>query len=208
MRFTSIEYIFAKLLILFFLLSCSGSSGGGGLYAGGGIGGTGITLGEITAFGSVIVNDVEFAVNEASITVNGDPASEIDLRIGMIVKVRGRFEADGETGFADSIVYEKDLQGPVSNISVVDDQTKELTVLGQTVVIDRTRTRFDEPAISFDTVAIDDVIEVSSFKDSNAAFRASWIKLADSPDEFEVEGMIRDLDEGNETFMINALVVD
>ena len=206
MKLTSIRSIFVKLFILLFLLSCG--SGGETQLAGGGIGGTGVIVGAISAFGSVVVNDVTIATDNATITVNGDPASANDLKIGMIVEVKGQFEADGITGTADSIVYDKDLQGPISNIAVIDDRTKELTVLGQTVVIDRTQTRFDEPAISFDTVAIDDVIEVSGLVDSNAVFRATWIKLADNPDEFEVKGMIRMLDQNNETFMINDLIVD
>ena len=208
MKSKSIRSIFAKLFILLFLLSCGSGGGGESYLAGGGIGGTGVISGAITAFGSVVVNDVAIATTNATITVNGDPASENDLKIGMIVKVKGQFEADRLTGTAESIVYDKDLQGPISNITVIDDRTKELAVLGQTVVIDRTLTRFEEPAISYDTVAIDDVIEVSGLMDSSAVFRATWIKLADNPDEFEVDGMIRMLDQNNETFMINDLIVD
>ena len=47
------------VLALTMLMACNGS-GGGDLLAGGGIGGTGISVGTISGFGSIIVNDVDF----------------------------------------------------------------------------------------------------------------------------------------------------
>lgn len=202
---TIFSCIFGMLIALLSLLSCINGSD---LFAGGGIGGTGITIGQIDAFGSVVVNDIRFASDEAGIFVNGQPAAESDLRIGMIVEIKGRVSADKTTGVAENIVYEKDLQGPVSKITVIDGETKELLVLGQTVVISRTQTRFDEPAISFDTVEINNMIEVSGFIDSNSGLRATWITLADSLSEIEIKGTVSNLDEEDKTFIINGSLVD
>ena len=212
MRPHSYPTVLAMLISLLLLISCGSVSDSGALYAGGGIGGTGITVGEVSAFGSVVVNEVAFSTDEAVISVNGNPASESDLRIGMIVNVMGQFDAYGQTGTADSIAYEKDLQGPVTGIVDIDDQHKELTVLGQTVVIHSTRTHFDEPDITFDNLAdkltIGTVVEVSGFFDSNAVLWATWVQVAENPDDLTVRGIIGQLDEDEETFMINALVID
>ena len=89
-------------LSLMMLMACSGSGGGGGdLMAGGGIGGTGISIGTISGFGSVIVNEVDFDTKEAQVVVNsqskgaGDEAVSTNLAIGMVVRIEARYPADG-----------------------------------------------------------------------------------------------------------------
>ena len=42
-------------------------------------GGTGITSGPVTGFGSIFVNGIEFGTDDADIYVNGDPADETAL---------------------------------------------------------------------------------------------------------------------------------
>ncbi len=62
-----------------------------GQLATGGIGGTGISSGPITAFGSVFVNGVEYDIDQATLTRNGQPASgQNEYRIGEYVTVKGR----------------------------------------------------------------------------------------------------------------------
>ncbi len=81
-------------LVLVILIACSGG-GDGDLVAGGGIGGTGISIGEISGFGSVIVNDVDFDTKKAQVIVSGKPIGNGDaivqdvLSLRMIVKVEG-----------------------------------------------------------------------------------------------------------------------
>ncbi|MCU7855552.1 MAG: hypothetical protein KZQ79_07650, partial [Candidatus Thiodiazotropha sp. (ex Lucinoma borealis)] len=50
------------------LYSCGG--GGGSQVADGGIGGTGVSMGRVTGFGSIFVNGIEFETDNASFTVN------------------------------------------------------------------------------------------------------------------------------------------
>ena len=100
MKPSRIYRVAAGLMILGALTSCGNENQS---TAGGGVGGTGISVGTITGFGSVFVNGVEFDTSGASITVDGTPASESDLGIGMVVAVEGAFNENGLTGKADRI---------------------------------------------------------------------------------------------------------
>ena len=78
---------------------------------------TGISaVGQITGFGSVYVNGIEYDTTGASydvddVTASGDSA----LSVGMVVEVRGSVNADGRTGSASSIDYDDDIEGIVEN---------------------------------------------------------------------------------------------
>ena len=109
--------------------------------AGGGIGGTGvISTGRITAFGSVEVNGTEFDTSNAEIIINGveigvgDDFVPDNLELGMVVTVEGRIE-DDESFVADRVIYSANVIGPVEDISDIDATTKEIVVLGQTVIV-------------------------------------------------------------------------
>jgi hypothetical protein len=46
-------------------------------------------VGPITGFGSIVVNGVHYAVDKASVVVDGDPGGVSDLELGQIVTVVG-----------------------------------------------------------------------------------------------------------------------
>jgi hypothetical protein len=195
------------------LISCNG--GGGGMSAGGGIDGTGImSAGVVSAFGSIVVNGTEFDTSNAEVIVNGKEKGRGDevvkefLQIGMVVTVEGRIRNDG-SAVADRVIYSTSVVGPVSGVSGIDPDTNEqnIDVLGQTVVVNFT-TKFEET--SFGTIEEDDVIEVSGYIDVNGKIRATFIK--DITDlnilEFEVTGLVKNLNSDTSTFEINNLTVD
>ena len=110
----------ATVLICAFMVSC----GGGGSSTTAGIGGTGITFGEVTQFGSVYVNGVRFNTTNASFDLDDDiiyetqaAAQAAGFSEGMVIKVEGTTNADGVTGTATWVEYDEDVEGPVSNIS-------------------------------------------------------------------------------------------
>ena len=76
-------------------LGIAGSIGGGAVsstWSDGGIGGTGVAYGAITAFGSVWVNGVEYSTSNTTFKTDDNPnggGSQNDLRIGMVVQVDG-----------------------------------------------------------------------------------------------------------------------
>ena len=213
------SYHFRRLLIalfsVFLLISCG--SGGGGMTAGGGIGGTGIiSQGAVSAFGSIFVNGTEFDTSNAEIFVNGEKIGDGDesvldnLDIGRVVTVEGRINSD-ESAVADRVVYSTNVNGPVESVSGTDPITneKEIVVLGQTVVVNFI-TKFKPDTFGFDTIAEDDVIEVSGYRDFDGKIRATFIEDITDTNifEFEVTGFVKYLNPNSQKFKINDLTVD
>ena len=190
---TSIRFFIVAFLLLTFSNSC-GSDGG--------IGGTGISVGTITGFGSVFVNGVEFNTDDAVIMVDGAPATESNLGIGMVVTVEGTFDNNGITGKADRITYEELVKGQVDAID--DLNQKSLAVLGQTIFI-TDDTVFD--GVSFETLEMGDFVEVSGLRTSSGEVEATRIKLL-SATEFEITGVVENLNPLEMTFTIDDVVID
>ncbi len=197
-------------IAMFILVAC-GTGDPGGL-AGGGIGGTGISVGKITAFGSVFVNGVEFETTGATITIDGQTAmnGQDDLEIGMIVAVEGTFNVDGVRGTAKSIKFKDNLEGPVTG---VDTTAQTLTVLGQTVIVDATTTDIYDAngaPLTFSDIVAGNIVEVSGFVDSTGVIHATYIKVKGSAGEGEIEikGTISNLNDTAHTFNIGTLIVD
>jgi hypothetical protein len=114
-------------------IAASCSSGDSDSVASGGIGGTGISVGTITDFGSIFVNGVEFETTDATIMLNGSPATENDLKRGMVAAVLG--DISGDTGSAASVTVEDVLKGPVENVVTDGANVIALITLDQTVQI-------------------------------------------------------------------------
>lgn len=194
---------------MFALVAC-GTGDPGGL-ASGGIGGTGISVGKITAFGSVFVNGVEFETTGATITIDGQTAmnGQDDLEIGMIVAVEGTFNVDGVRGTAKSIKFKDNLEGPVTGVNTT---AQTLTVLGQTVIVDATTDIYNSNGtqITFAEILTGDIVEVSGFVDSTEVIHATYIKVKGSAGEGEIEikGTISNLNDTSHTFNIGTLIVD
>ena len=204
MRFITI------LCSILLTVSCNSSGGGGGKVAGGGIGGSGaISSGRVTAFGSVEVNGTEFDTRNAKVFINGVEEGEGDdavfdnLEIGMVVTVEGRMKDDGSF-VADRVIYNANVIGPVEDITDIDATTKELVVLGQTVIVNVV-TLFE--GTDFNAIIEDDVVSVSGYFDDTGIIRATFLEKIDDI-TFEVTGFVENLDPDLETFMINDLIID
>ena len=215
------NYLFL-IIILFISVSCGvaddlagGGIGGTGInndVAGGGIGGTGISMGKITQAGSTIkVNGVSFDTGSAVITVDGSPGKLSDLRLGMIVTIRGTFNDDGITGKAESIDFKDNLEGPVEYIDI---QNNIIKVLGKTILIDNS-TYFQPTGTGIDDLIIGNIVEVSGFTegDNSSVIRATYIEnkatvFESGTTEIEIKGVINTLDVNTSTFYIGTLKVD
>ena len=175
---TPFIHIYSFILTLLFtsLVSCGGGSSTTASNGNGGIGGTGITAaGQITGFGSIFVNGIEFETNNAVITINNQPATENDLRLGMYVAIKGSLDTSGNTGAALNIRFEKNLEGPITSITTSPDgQLKTLNVLGTSIIADSISTVFDN--VSFDTLQNGDTIEISGLIDNTGALKATRIE--------------------------------
>jgi hypothetical protein len=204
------------LLTTLLLIACSG--GGGDSLAGGpggGIGGTGIAAsGQISGFGSVFVNGIEFETTNATISIDDVPGLENDLRVGMIVDIRGTLNDDGLTGNADTIVHEAELKGPVTSepISDTDQRFKSFRIFDFEVIAEADVTIFDSSSgtFSFGTIALDDVVEVNGFFDpATNIVHASRIERLENLLETEtrLRGLVANFDSIGNTFDIGTVMV-
>jgi hypothetical protein len=162
------------------------------------------TVGQITGFGSIYVNGIEFDTVGASYEVDDAVASDDDaLAVGMVVKVEGSVNADGRTGTALKVEYDDDVEGVVEQLGPgMDDTTKTFVVMGVTVVADASSTNFksDDPTFSFDTIAEGDIAEVSGDYGDGGILYATYIEEQDADDnEYEAKGTVDKWD-GNKTF--------
>lgn len=203
--------IFPLLVLVLFVAGCGGGGGGGGSLAGGGIGGTGITSGTITGFGSVFVNGVEFETDGSSFDVDDNIGTDQDvLGLGMVVTITGSINPDGVTGTALSILYDDEVEGPIAGDPVEDADrvTKTFTVLGITVVVDRNTTVFS--GIDYDSLVMDDIVEVSGFFDGTGALLATRIEktgqLTLGLSGVELRGTVSAFN-GTDTFLLDGITV-
>ena len=216
--FYSKTTIYLLLLALLGLSACGGGGGGGGGGgdlasagdSGGGIGGTGVTsTGTVDGLGSIFVNGVEFETDSAEVFLDGRASSEDEIRVGMVVTVTGTVNDDGVTGTATRVVFDDEVQGPIATIQTgLDGDSLLLDVLGVAVIVERTGTVFDD--VNFDTLAVDDVIEVSGFFDDQLRLRATRVEKKSAfiagSSEIELKGQVAGLTATQ--FSIGNYIVD
>jgi len=203
----------AALVLSVFITACGG--GGGGSVAGGGIGGTGVTSGTVSGFGSVFVNGIEFETDGASRDVDDEISTsngfddDTVLGIGMVVTITGTVNADGASGTADSIVYDDDVEGPVAVIEEdMDMVTKTFNILNDTVVVNRNTTVFENTA--YGSLLQNDLLEVSGYFGADGKLYATRVEkqgvLALGVSGVELKGTVSGFD-GIDSFMLGAITV-
>jgi hypothetical protein len=173
---------------LFALASCGGGTGGAGV--------TG-SFGTITAFGSVFVNGVEFSTSGATIVLDDNPATESNLRVGMVVTVSGPRSGSGS---ATRIEVDDAVKGFVE--AKLD--ANHWTVMGQTVLVDD-QTRFENNV----QPGVGDFAEVHGLVVASGTISGSFIEKKNAPfPPFEVKGLVKNHNDAAKTFDIGALTVN
>ena len=165
-----------------------------------------VTVGPITGFGSVISNGTVFGSDSATVFVDGEPGTVGDLRVGMIVSIRGEIDISSGTALASEIRFGVDVEGPVSSL---DTANHRFVVLGKTVLVDEL-TVFDEA--TFDTLAVGNVVRVSGQFRSEERIQATHVhRIANEYQagmHMHVNGEVENLDIGNQTFSLGGQVCD
>ena len=134
-----------------------------------------VTTGTITGFGSVIANGIQFNSDTATVTVNGEPGSLSDLRIGMVVSIRGTVNEATGAAVASRIMFSHEAEGPVRNINTLQNQ---FVVLGQTVMLDEL-TVFDD--MSLNDMADGNMVRISGQWRSQERIQATHVhRIADA----------------------------
>jgi len=197
-------------LIAFALVAALALGCGAGDLAGGGIGGSGVSSGAVTAFGSIFVTGTEYDTTGAAVTLERVASPASALRLGMVVVVEG--DRTDATGTADRVSYDDEIEGPITAITVVSLDEKRLAILGQVVTIERTLTRFDASGGSavpdFDTIAVNDLVEVSGFRRA-ADIQATYVEkkgVAGANVPVELKGTVSGV--AGQSFMLGTMLVN
>jgi len=167
-------------------------------------GGSGaVASGQITAKGSITVNDVKYETDQVRVIFDGVEFSDDSrLKVGMIVQVEGTRNADGISGDATVVRFDDSVEGPVTFIDVAG---REIEVLGQPVLVDDLT--IYENVADLGSLNNVDFVEVSGQLDELGNTRATFLERKAVPGaEVELTGFVDGL--GGNTFMINSLTVD
>jgi hypothetical protein len=216
----AIENVAITVASSVFLASCGGGGGGGSTQSAG-IGGTGIVAGKTTGFGSIYVNGSRYTtpVGIPFIVDGDDTATEGDLAVGMYVRLRVKTLDGVFTGEALEVIYDDEIEGPVSAAPVLslDGTQKTFDVFGQTITVEDISTIFKgtagNPNFGFDTIEADDVVEISGFRTSPTAINATYVEfkgdLVLMSSEVELRGEIQNLTgvHPNHTFEIDGVEI-
>lgn len=205
---------FPSLCLTLLVAACSG--GGGSNDGGGGpiinpppsngIVRTGMVVGPISSFGSVVVNGIHYETDGAVITIDGMPGTQADLRVGQVVRVVAELEDGATTGTASSVDFDDNVEGPITSIDLA---ASRFVVLGQTVLVGAS-TSFDDDITphSLEGLVVGDFVEVSGLVMADGSIDATRIEKEAAGGEFEVHGIVSAHDSANLRFNLNDLVVD
>ena len=199
------------LLMLAVLSGCSGGESGTGVQP------EQTTVGEITGFGSIIVNGIHFETDQIELIEvdDDDTAVETDLEVGMVVRVIGTVSADGTTGVARQVLMSTAVEGLVFQNNFGVDQT--INVMGQTINITND-THFNSSIVAIagfdDLVANQTSVEVHGYTDGLGEFFATMVNVVQNngvAPEVKLLGRIQNLarvDDLSGSFDIGGISVD
>lgn len=166
-----------------------------------GSGGNDVSVGTITAFGSVWVNGVEFETTSSVVKLEGANSLTNALKLGMVVTVKGKINVDGVSGIADQILVEEVIKGQVTAKG-----TSSFTVLGQEVFVNET-TLFED-GLTLGSLDVGNYVEVSGIVKSAGAITATRVERKTSLSAYKLKGVASSTDPIAKTFTIGTLTVD
>ncbi|HHQ13647.1 MAG TPA: hypothetical protein ENK16_01335 [Chromatiales bacterium] len=190
--------------MILLLASCNGGIGTNvaGIDRGGVHGG--VSIGVVTGFGSIYVNNSHYLTDQASVFIDGSAASVSDLELGQVVVVQA--ELTGSVATATRIDFESNLIGPVANIDLAGGR---FDVLQQPVMVSAD-TFFGAGIVpaGLDGLNNGDAVRVSGLVDINGTVLATRIDRVSGAPSYELLGTVQNIDTGVMTFSIGTLVVD
>jgi molybdopterin-guanine dinucleotide biosynthesis protein len=184
--------VFALTATILMASGCGGSSSS----SDGDADSTVVSRGLITGFGSVYVNGIRFHTGGTQFSIDDDSGVESDLRVGMIVTVKGSKNDDGVNGHATHISYDNELKGPVASIvydtpDPANATMATMVILGQSTIANLDTTIDDDGGLTFDNIQVGDVLEVNGFA-GTLGLIATHMELQADDSEIEIKGHIDD----------------
>lgn len=163
------------------------------------------TSGQVSALGSIVVNEVEYDLVGATITINGASAGESDLRPGHVTIVEGDLDPGRTRGIARRVSVEIPVAG---RISAIDAELGRLAILGQTISVSSGTIVEEGTADTLHGLDVGRDVEVSGFMDSSGVLHATRIDARKTITPLLISGVVQDLDASADTFSINGQVVN
>ncbi len=164
-----------------------------------------VSMGIVTALGSVYVNDIHYRTAGGQISNDDEATAESDLEVGQNVTVHGSIDDDGKNGNAERVAISSMIKGPVDGL--FDASSNSLGVLGQTIQItDQTRVH-DSIAGGLADLTIGDEVKVHGHVLASGIIEATLIKKISAPlHEYRLVGLAQDI--SGATFNIGKLIID
>jgi hypothetical protein len=185
--------------------------GGGGDPGGPGATPTGVTVGTITGFGSIVVDGVRYDDKNARVTLDtvagapDDNGARLELKLGQRVELG--FKGIESASSADDVTVSAEIVGPVTAIA------PDLVVAGQTVKVNTDPalgpvTTFEGYASAAD-IAIGDRVEVHGMATGPSTVQATRIERKPGVAAWlRVTGNITDLASDGASFKLGGLTVN
>jgi len=172
------------------IISACSASGGGST---GSAGVKGFASGVITAKGSIFVNGIEYETTSSAVTVDSLPGDDTDLKVGMVVNVKGHIDSANGRGVADEVEYASSIDGKISSGSI-DAGAGTFSVFGMDIVTDPTTVYEGSTGLTgLSPLAAGDRVEISGIANGNTLV-ASRVELKDgSGEDYKIRGVISDL---------------
>ena len=182
--------------------ACGGSSPDPATPGGGGGGGTttATSRGVVTAVGALTVNGIAFDASTAQIRIDDNPGRpESELKVGMVVTVKGSKDDAAGTGRATEVEAHHVLRGKVD-----DKGGSVLRVGGHEVEVEH-GTAFEDRLNRLASVSVGERVRVHGHATATGHFRATRVeKEAGSSEDFEVKGFVSDLDRAAGKFTLKV----
>ena len=192
------------LTLALLLINCGGGVDSGGTGAPASFAG-----GQITGFGSIIVNGIHYDESNAQILDSQSvPHSASDLKLGMTVEVQGSVVATGSSGasaaMATTVRYISAIIGPIDSVSTTP---RSLSALGQPVRISP-KTVFDA-AITGGIAGLKpgDIVEIFGQLDpGRTRYTATRVQRRNDQPQYQLRGIVSAIDPNAKTLVIGTKI--
>lgn len=176
--------LIVSLLLIF--AGCSNSSNGGA-------GVKGFSSGVITAKGSIFVNGIEYETNSSSISLDNQSGIDSDLKVGMVVDVKGTIDEDSGTGVADEVDYASSIEGTVDTGSI-DSVAGTFEVFGLIIQTDAATVFEGVTGMGGVTpLAAGNRVEISGMSNGTSILASRVEVKTGSTEDFKVKGIVSSL---------------
>ena len=162
--------------------------------------------GSISAADSVTIDGIRYNADATIVSVNGNPATASDLKLGQFVDLEGEVNFSDATGTANEISYVALVIGPVES---ADASGHRLTVLGQTVLSNEdTAFAASVDPDTFAGLGVGATVQISGFRNADDDIVATRIEPDSTSVGAQLIGTVAALDLANMRLSINGLGVD